>query len=418
MKRLVILILIVLFSNPVLAQNEGESSDISPELSVQLDLLEAETSNLRGLVEKEDVIRRFPTRDDLILYLEGLFEEELTDDVLAQEMAFYSAFDFVEPDLDLYATYLELYSEQIAGFYDSETEEMNTILMSGELPGDELPLLERIIYVHEYVHALQDQYFDLESLLGDTDSLSVDEILAVQALIEGDATFIMNLYTVAEAEKNPLGALIEVFSGGLEAGNLTMPPGIPTIIERELLFPYLSGEVFVTAIYADGGVDALNATYANPPVSTEQILHPEKYIDGEMPVSVAIDLTMPEDWELLREDVPGEFYIREYLDIYLPLAQATEAAAGWGGATYQVYGNSDDEQAWILKMVMDSPEDMLEFYEAYLDLLALREDESGEVDGDCASYVAESICIQYEVDTIWITSAPDDELVLKMQENR
>lgn len=181
-----------------------ETDAIDPRLQEQLERVEANTEVLRELEAQEDITVAFPTRDDLRAYLVDIFEEEYDAETAATERAFYVAFDFIAPDLDLRTELFNFYQEQIGGFYDTETQTMNVILLSGGQPGRFLPLLERIVYAHEYVHALQDQYFDLDAMLGDLDTVeNSDQFLATLALIEGDASHVMNNYAVAVAEANP-----------------------------------------------------------------------------------------------------------------------------------------------------------------------------------------------------------------------
>ncbi|MGB1288011.1 MAG: hypothetical protein ACPG7F_15850 [Aggregatilineales bacterium] len=409
-KRIAITLILFVLSISTIAQDDG----ISPELEIHLDGLEAQTEALRGLDELENVTRLFPTRDDLLIYLDGVFETELTQGIIDEEMAFYAAFDFIDPALDLRATLLDLYGQQIAGYYDTDTEEMNTILLTGEQPGDALPLLERITYVHEFVHALQDQHFGLDALLESTDTVNADRTLAIISLVEGDASFVMNAYTVREAEANPLGSMLSLLAGGLQSGNLAMPPGIPAIIEAELLFPYLTGEQFVNAIYVDGGWDAVNALYDNPPQSSEHILHPETFLAGEMPLEVSLSVTLPDNWTLLREDVMGEFYLREYLATQLSTPIATAAATGWAGSAYQVYENENDDMAWILSLALDSEADTVEFVDAYTEFMSLRLPDAAMNDNCAVS--TETLCMQVNNTSVLIAYAPDETLARTLLE--
>jgi hypothetical protein len=171
---------------------------------------------------------------------------------------------------------------------------------------------------------------------------------------------------VRAAEANPLGTLLGVALGGLRSGNLTLPPGVPDIIANELIFPYQQGEVFVRALYDVGGWERVNAAYANPPHSTEQILHPQRYLDGDMPQSVTLDSAdAPADWTLVDQGVFGEFYLRQWLQSGGTLEEATitltDAATGWGGDAYQVYRSEDGSLAWALLIAWDSPRDAEQF---------------------------------------------------------
>src|SRR6185369_3555626 len=139
---------------------------------------------------------------------------------------------------------------------------------------------DQVTYVHEFTHALQDQYFDLNKLLSPDIENDPDQSLAVTSLVEGDATASMTLYMDAVAAKNPF-AVVSMLVEGVQAGNLTLPAGVPPILTDELLFPYTEGLDFILALNKSGGWDAINAAFKKPPTTSEQILHPDKYLSGE-----------------------------------------------------------------------------------------------------------------------------------------
>jgi hypothetical protein len=219
-----------------------------------------------------------------------------------------------------------------------------------------------------------------------------DRSLATTALVEGDATAIMTLYTQAVAARNPfavLGMLVE----GLQAGNLFLPPGIPPILTQELLFPYEGGMDFVVALYNDGGWDAVNAAFANPPTTSEQIYHPEKYLAGEGAQEVALgdkSRALGDDWSAAWNTTLGEFYLRAHLATELSSSAAASAASGWGGDHFIVYQNGD-QLAWALRIVWDTPTDRSEFYDFYYDYANAR---SGTpMDNDCWQDADGTLCL-------------------------
>ncbi|MCA9883389.1 MAG: hypothetical protein KC708_10485, partial [Anaerolineae bacterium] len=191
-KLLMLVCLLVLL---IVSSVSAQDTEPGQALLDQFDALETFTQQTRGLDEIGTFNIVFPTRDDLAIYLENVMTEQLNSEYVAEAMAFYSAFDFLPRDYDIVGAYNELYMAQIAGFYDTETKNMNVLLLTSEELGDKLPLLEQIIYVHEYTHTLQDMNFDLDAYMGELADLSYDEALARQALVEGDATYVMSLFT-------------------------------------------------------------------------------------------------------------------------------------------------------------------------------------------------------------------------------
>src|SRR5439155_16288511 len=111
------------------------------------------------------------------------------------------------------------------------------------------------------------------------------------------------------------------------------------LVESAAAFPYTDGMGFVSLLYGQGGWPAVAQAFANPPRSTEQVLHPVKYVAGDEPVQVRLpnlSAALGGGWRALAEDTLGELYMRIYLEHYLNIDQAGAAAMGWGGDRYQV----------------------------------------------------------------------------------
>jgi hypothetical protein len=138
---------------------------------------------------------------------------------------------------------------------------------------------------------------------------------------------------------------------------------------RLLEFPYLSGAEFVGQLYASGGWDAVNAAYGDPPTSTEQVLHPQTYIDRETPIEVeGLDLfaAVEDDWTLASDTTLGEAWMAIWLEaIGVPRAAADVAAADWGGDRLTVA--TDAGGNWVLgwRIAWDAPIEATEFETAY-----------------------------------------------------
>lgn len=393
---------------------------ISPELEAHMEAVEAYTSELRELEEREPLVREFPTRQEVIEYLQTLFDADLPEDIAEREVQFYVAFDLLPPDTDLRDIYLELLGSQVAGFYDPDTKEMNVVLITNDTPGDTLPLMEQIVYSHEYAHALQDQHFGLRDLGFDTETglANPDRLLAIQALIEGDATVVMMLYTQAVVAENPFAAL-QLLAQGLQAGNLFLPEETPEILAQELLFPYNDGAEFVLALFRDGGWEAVNQAYTDLPQSTEQILHPERYLEGDVPQEVTLEsaeAALGEDWTLLLDRTMGEFYLREYLRTQLTGREARDAAEGWGGDRYHIYQNeATGDLAWVLRVAWDTAGDTTEFGDALKDFGDTRF-EGGMFDAPCWSDSDDALCFLSDGGSSLIVSAATREMALRLLE--
>ena len=371
LKRLILIALVALLvsasaalAQDVTPESQAEATPISPSLAAQMTNLEATTAALRDLPIKQPVEHRFPTRQQTIDYLRATYARELPPEQIARTKDFYVALGLLSPDIDLSEVYLNLLGSQVAGFYDPDTETMNVIPTVGDDPGTTLSLTEQMIYVHEFTHALQDQYFGLNALMDAPEvQNSPDRALAVTSLLEGDATAIMTVYEQNVTMRNPLAAL-SVLVEGLQAGNLFLPPDVPSILTTELLLPYEEGLNFVVAVYKSGGWDAINAAYSNPPTTSEQILHPDKYIAGEGAQDVALadaSAALGDGWVNQWDTNAGEFYLREQLKTELPKNQARDAAAGWGGDHFRIYVDGSGDLASALALAWDTPADQAEY---------------------------------------------------------
>jgi hypothetical protein len=317
-----------------------------------------EVEKFRDLDSTSDITRTLMTRSELTDYLTQEFDEEYPPQEVATDVRVLAAFDFVSEDIDLRQVLLDLYAAQVLGMYD---EERDTFFVVSE--GD-FSFLDEMTFAHEYVHGLQDQNFDLEAFL-DEDVLNDDEILARLALVEGDATLAMSEYLIrhmGELDAEDL-ALLEEGEGPESEEALA---AAPAIIRETMLFPYATGLDFVSVLQAAGWRE-VDAAFQDPPRSTEQILHPEKYLRGEEPELVSLPPltgTLGAGWSLVDAETLGEFQTRLYLAQQVDEAVATEAAAGWGGDRYAVYGHGDTELV-VFAITWDSEVDRDEFVSAY-----------------------------------------------------
>ena len=208
----------------------------------------------------------------------------------------------------------ELDADTVAGFYDTETKEL-------VVRGTKLTPFVRQVLVHELTHALADQHFNLDPFLADDEAA-----LAFEALVEGDAVVVETRYleSLPEAERQAAAAEEEATFGG-GAGR------VPAIVAELGAFPYRDGPRLVAALLAAGGPGRLDAAFRAPPVSSAEVLHPERFLDG--PGSVAVPPVVA-DGRVVDGGVLGEVILRLVLAGSLPRDRAARAAAGWAGDRY------------------------------------------------------------------------------------
>ena len=253
--------------------------------------------------------------------------------------------------------------EQVAGYYDTRRKRLAVV--SGDTAGN--AVLAEITLSHELDHALDDQHFHLKDSTGGTD----DSGSAYTALVEGTATEVMDLY--AQRYLPPGSGLLSALAalGPAASGTQSIPPYLQSSLE----FSYTGGESFVQALRrAGGGTWRLvnRALGKRPPVSTEQIMHPEKYLKGERPLPVRIGpLGLGAGWKRAERGSVGEFDTRALLKLGTDSATAANAAAGWGGGRFELWTNaaaaagcSDPcrrADALVMRWRWDTPNDAREF---------------------------------------------------------
>lgn len=381
----------------------GSADDPSADQRV---IIEANVAEIRELQPRDEINPTRLTTPELRQRLEEEFTEDYGPEEARLDAITLSAFDFITPEFDIYNFMLDLLTEEIAGFYDPETDEFVVI---GD--DEEFDTLEQWTHAHEYVHALQDQYFDLE-LLGD-DSLESEQAFALQALAEGDAMLVQTIYLTGgffdqQQLFDLLGDTFSVDTAVLESA--------PPILAHELEFPYVNGLAFVQSLYDRGGFAAVDQAWQNLPQSTEQILHPDRYLAGDTPQIVALaplTTTLGIGWQLVEEDSLGEFYLREYLSQQIESDQVDTAASGWGGDRYAVYWNEEEgNTVMVLKLSWDTPADAEEFAAAYLDypprLFGVNAD--GQADGGLCWQGEYVLCFYEPGEESLVVRAPDLEM--------
>ncbi|MBN1658170.1 MAG: hypothetical protein JXA93_07195 [Anaerolineae bacterium] len=336
----------------------SEVGALPAHLEREMIQIEWEVEQFRGLDATADITRTIMARQELAEYLIDEFDAEYPPEEVAADVRVMAAFDFVPADFDLRQALLDLYTEQVLGMYD---DELDTFFV---VTDDDFDLMDRLTLAHEYVHGLQDQHFDLDTFIDD-EQMDDDQALARLALVEGDATLAMSEYLMrhmAELTSDDLASL----EGGEAAGSQEALAAAPPILRETMIFPYVAGLEFVATIQA-GGWAAVDAVYLAPPVSTEQILHPEKYLAGDEPEVMSLPPltdTLGSGWTLVDADSLGEFQTQLYLAGFVDDQTATMAAGGWDGDRYAVYARGD-EDVLLFVTAWDSEQDVQEFVAAY-----------------------------------------------------
>lgn len=384
---------------------------LDPDVAEEMDQIQETVEEIRGLHAREDVPRALLSTDELRQRVIDDFLAEYSPEEAQLDVIELSVLGLIDEDYDFLVFYTDLLSEQVAGFYDDEVKEMYVVQDEG-FDGP-----ERLTYAHEFTHALQDQTYDIENGLQYNDESceeDTERCAAIQALMEGDASTVELQWFINYATPEDQQEVVEFYN----SYQSPVYNSAPDFMKEDFLFPYTYGQTFVENLLDDGGWLAVDAAYTNLPVSTEQILHPEKYPDDKPLVVVMPDLSaiLGEGWAELDRNVMGEWYTYLILakgrdeNFQLESDMAMEAAAGWGGDTYAIYYNENTQQiVLVIDWLWDRERDADQFADAFEDYANARFGVLGDNQGDWQAWeVPEATNLFYAKDdrTTWIY-APD-----------
>jgi NACalpha-BTF3-like transcription factor len=236
-----------------------------------------------------------------------------------------------------------LLGSAIVGFYDPETAQL-------VVRGARLSPYVRTTLAHEITHALQDQNFHINHPEYDK---AEDEIgIGFSAIAEGDALRVEETYRSSMSKRDQQDAAAEERKA---AGNIN-PKDIPLVLSQLLVFPYTEGPQLVSALVKAGGQARLDSAFTKPPTTTEQVMHPEKFLAGEGPKPPA---DPPADASAIDKGVMGELLLKLLLATVMSSDGAAKAAAGWGGDRYVAW-TQGELTCMRVAFTMDTPTDLQE----------------------------------------------------------
>lgn len=384
------------------AEQSGElSGEQSAEAVTLPDLapIMAWVEGVRGLKFTGPVPAEFQSRESLREEATKSLEEEWPAAERGSMMAGLTRLGMLREPLDLGEQFIEALVTQAAAYYDPEKKAFFYVA------GDMDESMMAITAAHELVHALQDQVFDLEAMLqpffedGPGSVRQDDAHQAVRLLIEGDASWVhthkeLESYGASAEQMLPMvmrmyrGMTLESLKemaamagqmGGEDAAammDLESLERLPRYITEPMLSHYMQGPYFVHELVRAGGLERVNAAFAAPPRSTEQALHPEKFIGPDIDEPTPIDLgelASFDGWERIDAAVHGQAYLGIMLTNFgLPALSVSRATQGWDGDVYHAYRSEDGRVAVVLATVWDTERDAREFVAAFRETIAVK----------------------------------------------
>jgi hypothetical protein len=274
----------------------------------------------------------------------------------------YVHLGLVPPGTDLLRNYLDQAEKDVLGYYDSRSKKLYLL---SHVSADEV----KGVVAHELTHALEDQHYDFQALgkLADGDD---DRATALGAVIEGSATLVMVTYARG---RSPRGAAAAAAAAAAPPQQKEQKRGVrlkgaPSFVQQSVMLPYLLGFSFLlrgkpwmlseTTPNAD-----IAEAYANPPRSTTQILHPERYWWGQWRKQVAtpslpdLSKTLGRGWSKALQGSIGELGLAvltgSQLDIgspraLLPASWTHDEADGNLGDVFHHYVSGEQKATVLL----------------------------------------------------------------------
>lgn len=306
------------------AQDENAALQIAREVTPSVE-------QAVGLKFKREPAILVRTREQVRGYLSREMAEQMPPRELAAVQRTYRAFGLIPDTTDLRKLMLDLYSEQVAGYYDPDSSALFAVR-------GEDPIQLKLVLAHELVHALQDQYMSLNAIL--KLRRQNDRQMAGQAVAEGQAT-------LAGLQASFPGVDLAQSLGDwdrvrevIRSQQAAMPvfATAPPIIQEGLLFPYLAGAQFMRDFDTRRARPSEEPYGDRLPVSTAQILHAGLYTSHTLPERVGFG---PDPGDtLVYDDDFGEFETGVALKTWgVDQAVAEAAADGWDGDRFEVLGS-------------------------------------------------------------------------------
>ena len=352
-------------SAPAATANSGDKPS-SADFAAAADEVLAQMSQITGLDLRSPLKKSLRSRAEIRAHI----IQEMNDDKDAAERyagaRSAEAFGLLPKGFDLDSFMVDLLTEQIAGLYDPKAHEF---YVADWIPIDD----QRMVMAHELTHALEDQHFQIENWVKAARP-NDDSELARESVLEGSAMAAMVEYLLQGSGRS-LQDLPDIDPANL-IGDMADTPQLkkaPVFLKDALMFPYLAGLTFSAAVLKPSGWEGLARIFTSPPVSTQQILHPELYTSRKVPASISLpslEKTLGAGWSKLEENAMGEFGWKEVLKQFLDERRGKSLAAAWDGDRYAVYEQKTSKRLLLVtRERLASQEQALRFFGQYSEAL-------------------------------------------------
>ena len=332
------------------APKVGSGSGVPPEgpTPPAIAAVEQQVESVRGLRYTAPVGVTPVTQAQIDRRLSRSFDKSYPQDFYARRSQAWGTIGVIPAGSSIRDALLRFQTGQVTGYYNSTTKRLVYI-------GDtELGLNEHFTLAHELTHAIDDQHFGLSRLDAIGARCDDETFEAALGAVEGDAQF----WATQVVERYPSAS-----GGGSSTGGSLA--GVPPFIVKLELWPYQAGLDFIRTLDDEGGTALVNRAMRTFPVSTEQVIHPDRW-PNDQPVSVDVPQLagkLGPGWRDLDVMTVGEAWLQLMLGLRLDAATASQAATGWGGGIYRAWSDGS-RTAVLLRTVWDTPQDAQEFADA------------------------------------------------------
>lgn len=344
---------LLLAAPPAFTQSVPPLAAPAPSVPPNADFLRAadevleQMTHILALPAKEPLKKTIRSRAEIRAYVLHQFKEDKAPEKRYADQKTLEKFGLIPRDFNLDGFLVDLLTEQIAGLYDPKTREF---FIADWIPAAE----QRLVMSHELTHALQDQHFGLDKW-ADAAKPNDDAELARHSVLEGSALAAMMDWQYREegVSVRTLPDIAPILKNLVadDKDKTSQFAKAPPFLHDLLLFPYFSGAVFTQQVLKAGtGWADFQKVFANPPASTQQILHPDLYLKGIAPPPLALpDLARAlSGWKKLDENVCGEFLLHSLLKQHAGASRADELAPAWASDRYAIFEQAKTKQVLVV----------------------------------------------------------------------
>lgn len=344
----------------------AQSNPNAQALCGEANRIVVELTTISGMKLHHPVPCDFITKEKVNEFLKKRVKEVAKPEEIRAEELTLKKFGLAPPEFDLAKNTVDLLTEQAAAFYDYDRKKL---FITESTPSE----TQEPVLAHELSHALADQNFNLARFIRQGRK-SDDGASARLAVMEGQATWMMSEYLARKSGQTlkDSPALVDMMSNLSEssAGQYPVFESAPLYERMTLVFPYTKGMLFQNALFQRDGQEGFAEVYRRPPVSTQQILHPDKYFAGIKPSQPELPQARLNGYKGLVGGSLGELEHAILLEQYAGKERSRELSPHWKGSTFELVENKKAHRVVLLYAAeWDSEATAREYFTAYRGVL-------------------------------------------------